>query len=81
MGKVRIQIANIEEEIVMDIEQEKRRQQLLLWDRSSDYSDYKSILALFQAQSVLENAQKDSLLDLACGDGTILLCYPLSSRG
>ena len=56
---------------MIDIEQEKTRQQSILWDRSSDYSDYVSILAFFQTQSVLENAQGDSLLDLACGDGTI----------
>jgi len=71
LKRVRTQIANIEKGIEMNIEEEKRRQQSFLWDRFSDYSVYKSILAFFQAQSVLENAYGDSLLDLACGDGTI----------
>ncbi len=42
-----------------------------MWERSSDYPDYNSILAFFQARSVLENTRRDSLLDLACGDGSI----------
>lgn len=54
----------------MGVEQEKIRQQTFLYDRS-EYSGYNTILAFFQAQSVLENAHGDSLLDLACGDGTI----------
>ena len=54
----------------MGIEKEKRRQQTFPYDRS-EFSDYNSILTFFQAQSVIENAQGDTLLDLACGDGTI----------
>ena len=52
-------------------EQESQRQHSFSWDRSFDYSDYNTILAFYQAQSVLENVQGDSLLDLACGDGFI----------
>lgn len=54
----------------MNIGQEKRRQQTLPYDRS-EFSGYNSILSHFQAESVIENAQGDTLLDLACGDGTI----------
>ena len=54
-----------------DTEREKGRQEALPWSRSAYYSEYNSILAQFQAQSVVENAPGDSLLDLACGDGTI----------
>jgi len=63
-------MANIEGGNAMDIEKEKGRQRLLPYNRS-EYQDYNSILAFFQAQSVIENAHGDSLLDLACGDGTI----------
>lgn len=54
----------------MNLKQEKMRQQLFSYNRS-EYSDYNSILAFFQAQSIIENTKGDSLLDLACGDGTI----------
>jgi len=56
----------------MDIGQEKRRQESLPWNRSFRYSDYSSILAYFQVQSVLENISGNSILDLACGDGTLI---------
>jgi len=55
----------------MDIEREKTKQESFPWARSTHYSEYNSILAYFQAQSVIENAPGDSLLDLACGDGMI----------
>lgn len=54
-----------------DIGKEKTRQQSIIWDRSFDYSSYLPILTYFQTESMLENARGDSLLDLACGDGTI----------
>jgi len=66
-----MQVVNIVKEMAVGSEQEKRRQQSFLWQRSSEFPDYNSILAFFQAQSVLENAHGNSLLDLACGDGTI----------
>jgi len=55
----------------MSIEQEKERQRSIAWERGSDYPGYGPVFTYFQAQSVLENARGDSLLDLACGDGTI----------
>lgn len=54
----------------MSFESEKNRQRSFFWDRSY-YGDYTNILAYFQAQSVLENSVGESLLDLACGDGTV----------
>lgn len=54
----------------MNLKKEKIRQQLFSYNRC-EYSNYNSILTFFQAQSVIENTKGDSLLDLACGDGTI----------
>lgn len=46
------------------------RQEKLTWSRDST-SEWYSILAHFQAQSIIEIGRPPSLLDLACGDGTI----------
>jgi 2-polyprenyl-3-methyl-5-hydroxy-6-metoxy-1,4-benzoquinol methylase len=50
---------------------EKERQEKYSWERSLFYENYSKILGYYQALSVIENAKKGSLLDLACGDGTI----------
>lgn len=44
------------------------------WDRSL-YSDYNNILAYYQSISCLENCNKGSLLDLACGEGILTSHY------
>ena len=51
-------------------ESERKRQESLPWKRS-EYPNYYSVLAFFQAQSVIENTQGKSLLDVGCGDGRI----------
>ncbi|MFZ8805783.1 MAG: class I SAM-dependent methyltransferase [Candidatus Calescibacterium sp.] len=58
------------DKIKVELKKEKIRQEKFSWDRSQ-FRNYNSVLAYFQAQSVLENAKGDSILDLACGDGTI----------
>lgn len=49
---------------------ERLRQETITWSRDSTFEWY-SILAHFQAQSIIEVGRPPSLLDLACGDGTI----------
>ena len=55
--------ANLHEEI--------EKQQRFPWTRSVHYRNYNSFLAAFQIQEVLKHARGESLLDLACGDGTL----------
>ena len=55
----------------MSLQQEKERQEQYPWERSLFYEGYSEILGYYQAISCIENAQKGSLLDLACGDGSI----------
>lgn len=50
---------------------EKSLQETFTWARSQVYEDYNGILGFYQAQSCLELARGDSLLDLPCGDGTL----------
>ncbi len=52
-------------------ENELLLQENFSWSRSSDFKDYNSVLAYFQAQYCLDYAKGDSLLDMPCGDGTI----------
>ena len=52
--------------------EEKKLQDTFVWERSAVYATYGEILGYYQAAAVLENSVKrDSLLDLACGDGFI----------
>jgi len=48
---------------------EKGRQESFPWERSKYHTDYNAVLAHYKVVSCLENAQGESLLDLACGDG------------
>jgi 2-polyprenyl-3-methyl-5-hydroxy-6-metoxy-1,4-benzoquinol methylase len=50
---------------------EKKMQEKYPWDRNKFHSSYNNILAHYQAISCLENSSGESLLDLACGDGTM----------
>ncbi len=54
-----------------DLNDEKRRQDNLPWERSKYHTDYNSVLAHYKVISCLEHARGDSLLDLASGDGMI----------
>lgn len=49
---------------------EKLRQESFTWDRNM-FNSYNSILAYYQAKSCIDHALPGSLLDLACGDGTM----------
>jgi len=49
---------------------ERLRQETFTWSRDSSF-EWFSILAHFQVKSVIEVGRPPSLLDLACGDGTI----------
>ncbi len=53
------------------MEDEIKRQESFKWDRDGAFSTYTQILGYFLAESVLENARKSKLLDLACGDGLL----------
>jgi len=50
---------------------EKQRQENFPWQRGKFHIDYNRVLTDFKAESCLENAVGDSLLDLACGDGML----------
>jgi len=56
---------------LLDLKKEKTRQDQCPWERSLFYEGYAEILGYYQALSCIENAKKGSLLDLACGDGTL----------
>jgi 2-polyprenyl-3-methyl-5-hydroxy-6-metoxy-1,4-benzoquinol methylase len=53
------------------LQEEIEKQQRFPWTRSVHYRNYNSFLAGFQIQEVLRHARGGSLLDLACGDGTL----------
>nr|NGX57099.1 dTDP-3-amino-3,4,6-trideoxy-alpha-D-glucopyranose [Candidatus Anoxychlamydiales bacterium] len=56
----------------INFSEELKNIQNCTWDRDL-YDNYNHILAFYMAQSVMENTSKNSsLLDLACGDGTLL---------
>lgn len=55
----------------MKLDEERERQRKFLWQRSKFYAYYNKILGYYQVVSCLENAKGVSLLDLACGDGTL----------
>ena len=55
----------------MDQRNEKTRQEKYKWARSVEFDQYNTILAYYQVQSCLEHARGRSVLDLACGDGTL----------
>jgi len=63
----------------MDLKKEKVSQERYKWNRSQ-FGNYNSILGYFQVQSVLENAKGDSLLDIACGDGTLTALFCKSKK-
>ncbi|HAD61915.1 MAG TPA: class I SAM-dependent methyltransferase [Planctomycetaceae bacterium] len=50
---------------------EKEKQEGFAWERGTHYATYGVILGKFIAQSIIENTSGGSLLDLACGDGTL----------
>lgn len=50
---------------------EKDLQETFTWARSQVYSDYNAILGYYQAQTCLEHARGDSLLDMPCGDASL----------
>ena len=55
----------------MHKEKEKARQEAFPWQRSKYHTDYNQVLAHYKVQSCLENTVGDTLLDIACGDGTL----------
>ena len=54
-----------------DLEQEIKRQNSFPWQRGKFYSTYERLLGHYIVQSVIENIQPPSLLDLACGNGQL----------
>lgn len=55
---------------------EKELQESFIWERTNQYSSYGEILGYYQALSVIDNcAGRNSLLDLACGDGYNTECF------
>ena len=53
------------------MKREKDLQEKMPYERSKYYTEYNEILGYYQALSCMENARGESVLDLACGDGTI----------
>lgn len=51
--------------------QEKELQEQYPWQRSTHYKTYNTILGELIAQAVMEIIPQGSLLDIACGDGTL----------
>lgn len=54
-----------------NLENEKKLQEKYPWERSTHYEEYSQILGYYQALSCMENMKPGTLLDLACGDGSI----------
>lgn len=52
-----------------EMNEEKQRQDMFPWNRSSFHVTYNAVLAKYKVKSCLENAKGKSLIDLACGDG------------
>lgn len=52
-------------------QQEIQLQNSFLWQRGKFYSTYEQLLGHYIVQSVIENIQPPSLLDLACGNGQL----------
>lgn len=50
---------------------EKEKQETFEWERSKFYNQYNTIIGYYQVKACLENTNGGSLLDLACGDGTL----------
>jgi 2-polyprenyl-3-methyl-5-hydroxy-6-metoxy-1,4-benzoquinol methylase len=50
---------------------EKQRQEQFPWQRSQYHTSYNGVLAHYKVKSCLEHSRGASLLDLACGDGTM----------
>jgi 2-polyprenyl-3-methyl-5-hydroxy-6-metoxy-1,4-benzoquinol methylase len=50
---------------------EKEMQEQFPWQRSKFHTEYNHILAYYKVISCIENSVGDSLLDIACGDGTL----------
>ena len=50
---------------------ELKRQKSFSWQRGKFYESYEKILGHYIVQSIIENMQPSSLLDLACGNGLL----------
>ncbi len=57
------------------MESEKILQEGFSFARSVNYSQYNKVLAYYQTVSCIENSKGSSVLDLACGDGTITAIF------
>jgi 2-polyprenyl-3-methyl-5-hydroxy-6-metoxy-1,4-benzoquinol methylase len=57
--------------VTLNTNNEKELQESFPWQRSKFHTDYNLVLAHYKVQSCIENASKDSLLDIACGDGML----------
>lgn len=55
----------------MSDENEKARQETFPWQRSKYHVDYNQVLVHYKTKSCIENATGSSLLDVACGDGSL----------
>jgi SAM-dependent methyltransferase len=53
------------------IEDEKQRQDMFPWSRTTFHSEYNKYLAYYKVLSCLENSKGKSLLDMPCGDGLL----------
>lgn len=49
--------------------EELRKQNTYVWERTKQFNNYGEILGYYQVASVLEKCKDGDLLDLACGDG------------
>ena len=53
------------------IEDEKQRQDMFPWSRTTFHSEYNKYLAYYKVISCLENSKGKTLLDMPCGDGLL----------
>lgn len=54
---------------------EKNKQETYEWERSKHFDTYNKILGYYQSLSCIENAKGASIIDLACGDGTLTVMF------
>ena len=54
-----------------DFKSEKSKQESYSWRRSIEFTHYNNVLGWYQVEACLEHARGNSVLDLACGDGTL----------
>lgn len=50
---------------------EKQLQESFPWQRSKYHQSYNQVLVEYKVRSCLENSHGESLLDIACGDGSL----------